>query len=189
MADILSSLLKARALKVTSRVTGMDVLTSCAIVKVSFKFISQPLEHRMESGAVKIDARIVRATRVSIDLLAPDADALDDVNNVILDRTSLYLLTSKGIQVDNMKIAPAFMTQTANNTSSTPIRLEFVQTLLENVDPIIFQYAADSSIIERGIASINTATEGVTGLFDKVTSVASRGVDVASDLFSRVFNR
>lgn len=189
MADIISQAFKPKPFRIITRETNLPVLQTANVVAVSIKYGSTPLSHKMESGKTKIDCRIIKPTRLSVDVIASNPDQLEEINAVILDREGLYMITTKGLQFDNMKVAPAFMAQTQKNISSTPIRIEFVQILLENRDPVIFEFAADSTLIERGIAIATQAEQGVRGVFDKVTSAESRGADVATDLFSRVFNR
>lgn len=170
---ILSSLLSKPEFVLYNQTMGMATAKGAKVIKVSIKLTSDPMRHSMEDGSTFIDTRIIKPPKVQVDLIAPDDDTLSQVNAVMLDRKSLYQITSRGIILPDVMVEAESMEQTANNISSTVMKLSFQQVLIENTLQIIVTNAADASIIDRGRAVVGEVTETVSGLFDKATNAAS----------------
>jgi len=169
--SILSSFFSESALTITNSTTGAVVMPTFKVKRVRISFRAQPMPHRREDGATIIDSRIILPTNLSIEGFCTDITSLDQVNKVLLDRQAFYSISSKGIQVASMMIDTDNSSQTSEMLSATPKRLTFRQVLVQNVTPVICQQSSDSSVVNKGIAALDTAKQSVVGLYNKIASI------------------
>lgn len=162
-----------------SDVLGPEILKDLKVARVTIKFTSEPMRHQLEDGSTEIDTRIIRPARAQVDVICDTVESLTKVNELLLDRVTIYNITSRGILLSNMKVNTEILQQSPKMISATPIRIEFKQLLVENFSPVIFQAASDSSIVQRGI-------DAVTDVTDKFAAAAGNIVKTASGLADKV---
>jgi hypothetical protein len=162
--SILSSLLAKPSLSIINSQTGLDVATNLNVSKVRFKFRSRVFRHKREDGTTIVDARVLVPSICEIDVLCETLDDLALVNSLMLDRTGVYRVTSKGLVVTNMMCAGESISQTPDVISANPVRIVMEKLLTQDAaEPPAVAQAADSSMLDQGIQAIqNTVSQTVT---------------------------
>ena len=168
--SIISTLLGSSPFAVYNQSTKSTTTFDVKVVTASIKLSAEPQRQMLEDGSTLTDSKTVRPTRMSVDVICPDINVLDQVNSIMGDRTSLYQITSRGLIFPNLMVDSEFLRQSPDMLSATPVRMSFKQILIENVSPVIFANKSDSSVIERGISALNKATDSVTSLYTKVSA-------------------
>ena len=173
---ILSSPYSQAALSIVSKQTQLDAAQGLSVSKVSIKFVSMPMRHRREDGNSIVDARIIQATKLSIDVIASDIDDLTQLNAVMMDRTSVYTITSKGLVFENMMLDDEAIKQSGEMLSASPVRLSFKEVLLEDTNPILCAQAADSSLLNRGQQLLNNVSASFQSFTQNVQNFIVEGM-------------
>lgn len=164
--SILSSLLSKPTLSIVSSTTGLDLATNLQVQRVGIKFRSRVFRHKREDGTSIVDARILVPTVVDIDVFCKSLDDLALVNAMMLDRTSVYRVTTKGVVLLNMMMSDESVKQTPDVISANPVRMTLMRLLTQNnSEPPSVAQAADSSLLDRGIQQVRTtANSAVTNV-------------------------
>ena len=168
-ANLITKLLGSNELRIQNLTTGSTVISNLKARVVSIKFVSEPMVHQKEDGTTLIDTRVITPARVMIDGIAPSINDVSAINEVLLDRESLYQISSRGIIIANLMSDSENFRQSKDNISSTPTRISFQQVLIERVSPVVYANQSDSSLIDRGLAIIDNAEENVIDVYNKVT--------------------
>jgi hypothetical protein len=171
--NVISSLFGKKALTIYNQTYGYVSAKDLKISKVTIKLSSDPQRHMMEDGSAQIDTRTIKGIRIQMEVFCPDNDTLLQLNDIVSDRSSLYQITSRGLIIPDMMIDSELMKQMPEVLSATPIKLTFKQVMIEGKNPIVMNNAADASLIDRGLAIVNDATETVGELYDKAAGAAS----------------
>jgi len=171
--SIISTLLGSSPFVVYNQSTKTSTRFDVKIVNASIKLTAEPQRQMLEDGSTVTDSKTVRPTRMSVDVICPDLNVLDQVNSIMSDRTSLYQITSRGLIFANLMVDSEFIRQSPDMLSASPVRMSFKQILIENVSPVIFANKSDSSVIERGIAALNKAKDSVADLYAKISTSIS----------------
>jgi hypothetical protein len=180
--SILSSLLSKASLSIVNSQTGIDAATNLSVSRVGFKFRARAMRHMREDGTSIVDARILLPTTVEIDVLAPTLDALSGLNSVMVDRTGVNTITSKGLVLTNMMAEDQMIRQTPEIISANPVRIVFKQVLTQNNSaPPAVEQAPDSSLLDKGIQSVGAAVQTVQGLANSVVSTVQ---DLAQEVIN-----
>ena len=181
--SILSSLLSSPTLSIVSSQTGLDAATNFNVVRVGFKFRARTMRHMREDGTTIVDARIVQPARVEIDVICATLDDLTQANAVLLDRTGVYKVTSKGIVLKNMMAEEEVIKQSSEMISASPVRLTMKQVLTQdNSAPPQVEQPADSSMLDRGIQVINSVTQTAGALASNLIQSAQQlGTTIAQE--------
>jgi len=167
--NILTALFSKASLTILNQTRGMVVAKGLKVVKGTIRLSSESFGHSLEDGTVKVDSRIIKPSKVVFDVICPDLETVAQVNDLLLDRQSLYQITSRGIIMANLQVNTETLRQSAEMTVATPIRISFQQILIQNVSPIVFANSSNSTLIDRGISAVNNATSTVKDLFDKTS--------------------
>lgn len=166
--NILSSLFSKSALVITNTTNATVVAKNLKVRKVSIKLTSKVMRHQQEDGSTIVDSKILMPLRLDIESFVPDIDTLTQVNQIILDRESIYTLSSKGLVMSHMMAEGTNLKQGSEMLSATPARITFKQLLVKDITPVICKQSGDSSIIDRGIAALEDAKQTVTDMVNKV---------------------
>lgn len=170
MADNILSVFFDKAMFVIGGFGGSKA-TALKISKVSAKFVSMPMRHMKEDGTTVVDVRILKPTTVVVETMCPDLDTQKQVNDILMDRNNFYFITSKGLVIDNLMLDHEQIRQTAEVLSASPISLSFKQVITPTIE--VTAQSADSSLLNRGMMALNSATQTVTGLYSKASSAIS----------------
>lgn len=169
VASILSSAFSKPALTIVSSLTGLDIATNLNVARVRFRYRSRVLRHMREDGTCIVDARVIVAPMVEIEVFCATLDDLAMVNSVMLDRTGVYRVTSRGLVLNNMMADEEQIKQTPDVISANPVRMSFKQILTQNgSNPPSVEQAADSSLIDVGIMQVNKAVQSVQTLASNI---------------------
>lgn len=172
-SSILSSLLSKASLSIVSNVTGVDIATNLKVSRVSIKLCSRVMRHMREDGNTIVDARIIQPTRVEIDVFCTSLDDVTLVNSMLLDRSGLYTVKSKGLIFKSMMAEGEAIRQTPEVISAHPVRISMKQLLNPSgQEPQSMKQAADSSMIDKGIQTISAAVQGVQGIVSNAQTTA-----------------
>jgi hypothetical protein len=174
-ATVLSTILSKAALTIVNSQTGIDVAANLKVVKVSFKFRARALRHMREDGNSIVDARIIVPAYVEIDAFCETLNDLALVNALILDRDSAYKVTSKGIVMDQTMAEENAIKQTPDVISANPVRIVLKQLLRQSgaASPVTEQ-PADSSILDKGIQTVNTALQSAQSAVNSAALTAQQ---------------
>lgn len=149
------------------------MLVDIKSVKVALKFPSKVMYHLMEDGGAVVDQRILMPIAISMELIAPNEDTLRQVNEVLMDRTSLYSVQSRGIIVSDLRVDYQGIRQAPDIVSATPTSFQFTQLMYQGQDVAVTAQSGDSSIVDRGLATLRKAQDTVASVSDKVASAFS----------------
>lgn len=172
--NLLSTLTSASPFVVYNQSTKQTMTLEIKVVKVMAKYTAEPQRQTMEDGTTRTDSKTPRPAKLNVDVICPNINSLKQVNNILADRASLFQINSRGLIFPNFMVDSAFINQTPEMLSATPIRLAFKQMLIENISPVIFANQADSTVIERGIAAISKAAGSVSDLYKKASATLGR---------------
>jgi hypothetical protein len=167
--SILSSILSKASFRIHNQNLGVDTAKGLKVVKAVIRMSADPQRHLLEDGSTFIDTRTVKPIKLQVDVIAPDATALTQINEVASDRRNLYQISTRGILIPDMMIDAELMEQTPENISSTVIKLSFKQILIEHKNQTIVNNPANASIVDRGRALIEDAKETALELFNKAS--------------------
>jgi hypothetical protein len=70
-----------------------------------------------------------------------------------------------------MRVESENVSQSSEVLSAAPIHLTFKQMLVQNQDPVVFAQAADSSLIDRGMAILSDAGDTVSSLAGRIGGI------------------
>lgn len=171
---IISALLAKAAFVVSNQRDLQTVLKTLKVSKVSIRLSSDAMRHMLEDGTTRIDTRVVKPIRIVADIICPDLSSVEELNQVLTNRKELYQITTRGLIIPNMMLGSDSLKQTGEMISATPVRLSFDQVLIEGREPIVFSNDANASAIDRGIAVLTDAKEGVSDFYSR-TSKAITG--------------
>ncbi len=175
--NILSSLLSKASFSIVERVQpgeiGETIAPNLKVSKVSVKLESTVQRHKQESGTTFVDSRVLRANIVSVDCFCPDIDTVEQINDLLNNRDSIYTITSKGLIIDYMRLEKEEIHQTPEVLSASPMRLVFKQVLAQYETQVVYAQSGDVPIISRGLAILSTAQQGVQGLISTVSANVS----------------
>lgn len=171
--SLLSDIFSSPMMKITNQTKGFDVLVPIRVLKTSIKFASRTARHMMEDGSSKVDQRVLLPIAIEIELISPSDDVLLQINEVLLDRTSLFTIQTRGLIVENMRADYEGLDQSPRNISSTPLKYSFVQMLYQGQVGSVSAQAADSSVVDRGMTIISKAKETVSNISEKISNLTS----------------
>jgi hypothetical protein len=146
------------------------VQTNLKVVKVSVKWASTVMRHMREDGVSTVDSRVLRPAIVMVQVICPDANALDAANALLASRSTVFRVITKGIVIPNLMVDEEQLQQMPDQLSSTPMTIRFKQIQIQGIAPIIFKHPTDASIINRGLTLLGDAEQKVSDLYGKVTS-------------------
>ncbi|WNG73461.1 hypothetical protein 109_060 [Pseudomonas phage 109] len=179
MLGVFTSLLSSRSFSIVDQNTNQLVAADLRISRVNTRFSSVGQRHMLEDGTTKMDSRTVHPMEIIVEVFCPSIDVVDQINQLLLDRDTLYKVITRGMVFERMMCTSEALNQTPEMISATPARLTFSQVLVQNPKPIMFRNAGDSSIIDRGLALAEDVVGSASDLFD----YAVNGVQNAADLF------
>lgn len=167
--NIISSILASPSLVILNQTEGIVAAKNLKVVKGIIRLVSESFGHSMEAGNTQIDTRVMKPFKVAFDVICPDIQTLDQVNNVLLDRKSLYQVKTRGIIVANLQVDNETLRQSADMTIATPVRISFQQIMIQHTSPVVFDNPASASIIDRGIAAVDSIQSSAADLYGKVS--------------------
>lgn len=170
IGDIVSTLLGFQSFSIFNVSTKTAFDLKVKVVKSYASFTAEPHRQMQEDGETIIDSKTIKPARLSFDVICPDVNVLSQVNKILLDRSSIFNIKSRGISFASFMVDSNFLSQSPEMLISTPIRMSFKQILIENTVPIIFANQADASIVDRGIAEVSAAANSVSELFRKAAA-------------------
>lgn len=179
MLGIFTSLLSSRSFSIVDQNTNQLVAADLRISRVNTRFSSVGQRHMLEDGTTKMDSRTIHPMEIIVEVFCPSIDVVDQINQLLLDRDTLYKVITRGMVFERMMCTSEALNQTPDMISATPARLTFSQVLVQNPKPIMFRNVGDSSMIDRGLALAEDVVGSAGDLFD----YAVNGVQNAADLF------
>jgi hypothetical protein len=170
--SIASSIFAQAALVIKNSTTpGKAIATNLKPIRVHIRFTSTPMRHMKEDGTTIVDARMIQPTNITIDAYCPDLSTADQVNSILVDRSSFYSVSSKGLFVDQLMVDGEQIKQSPDATSATPTKITFKQVLTKNTQPIVFAQSTDATMIDRGMTLLNGAAGSATSLAISLTGL------------------
>lgn len=165
--DLVTFSLANRQFSINSLNLGSISTNGMAILAVKVKYDSKLFRNQREDGSYIVDGRIKLPNTINVDIVVQTKSAADIINRMILDRTTLYTVKTRGLIFNNLTLQNQQIIQNADNISSQPVTLTFKQILSQEQEIIQTIQDADSTTIERGIAYLKETKETVSDLFDK----------------------
>lgn len=166
--ELLTSFFSKASFVIRDSITNQVVAAGLKILSVSIKYRSTAMKHMREDGTTLIDSRIIRAADMEVVVMAPDINALSQLNDLMNDRTKTYNIVTRGLYLNSMMVEHTGIKQIPDVLSATPMQVIFKQLLVQNVTPVVCAQAADSSVIDKGLAALNSVTTSATDLFNNV---------------------
>lgn len=182
-SSILSSLLSKPSLSIVSSASGLDIASNLKVSRVGLRYRSRAMRHKREDGTSIVDARIILPCHCEIDVFVENLDDLAMVNSIMIDRTGVYKITSKGLIMTNMMLEEQVIKQTAIVISANPVRLQFKRLLIQDNQSVPqVEQAADSSLLDRGIQSVTSTLQSAQGAASQVFADAA---ELGASIFSK----
>lgn len=172
---IIGIILPKNSFKLTSSISGAINIQGLGVSSVNIKLQSKVLRNVREDGVSIVHGRVITPTTIEVDVVIQTIDGIERLNDIMRDIEGTYDITSRGITIRNMRMSSEAIEQTPTMMSASPIRLSFKQALLQNDSQPICLQAADSSVLDAGITSINDAIESASefanSMIERATSV------------------
>lgn len=165
--DLVTFSLANRQFSINSLNLGPLSTNGMAIIAVKGKYDSKLFRNQREDGSYIVDGRVKVPTTINVDMIVQTKSAADIINRMILDRSTLYTLKTRGLIFNNFALQNQQLIQNAENISAQPVTLTFKQIMLQEEEIIQTVQDADSTTIERGIAYLKETKDTVTDLFNK----------------------
>ncbi|MBL1375644.1 hypothetical protein, partial [Acinetobacter baumannii] len=129
MLGIFTSLLSSRSFSIVDQNTNQLVAADLRISRVNTRFSSVGQRHMLEDGTTKMDSRTIHPMEIIIEVFCPSIDVVDQINQLLLDRDTLYKVITRGMVFERMMCTSEALNQTPDMISATPARLTFSQVL------------------------------------------------------------
>lgn len=169
--NLFSGFLSPAALVIRDEESGEVQAKDLKPVRVQIRLTSTAQRHMREDGSTIVDSRIIQPSSVVIEALCPDSATMKQVNNLLMDRSFFYSVSSKGVILNNMMAESELITQSPDVMSAVPIRISMKQVLSKEVKPLIVAQSADSTLVDRGMSLLSNAKSTVTDIYSKIRSV------------------
>jgi hypothetical protein len=171
--NILSSALSKASFTLTNVTQSTDGSTVTTVSNLKVKAVTISLKakifrHKREDGVTIVDSKILLPIQVDVDAFVPDIDTLQQLNALLSDRSSIYKVSSKGLLIDHLMTESAQIRQSAEVISASPVRLSFKELMFKDATPTICAQSTDSSLTDRGIATLNSVSTTVSDLINEV---------------------
>ncbi|QBQ77326.1 hypothetical protein WFH_00038 [Escherichia phage vB_EcoM_WFH] len=166
--DLLSYSLSNRSFKIRSFNLGEVSTLGWAIVNVKIRLQAKIFKNQREDGSYIVDGRVKMPRILTVTVIAQTKSASDAITKMLQNRSTIYTINSRGLIFERMVLQNNNFSQDADNITSQPIQLVFHEILTQQDVSIQTAQAADSTVIERGIAYIKETTASVTGVATKV---------------------
>lgn len=171
--SLIPAFFASASLQIKDQNSGLILATNLKTSKVSIRMSAEGMRHLMEDGSTLVDCRVLRPTKIIMDVICPDLDTLDQINEVLMNRTTIFQITSRGLIIPQMIIEGETIKLGPEMISATPIRISMQQFMLENVSPIVMANPADASLLDKGMGLVDTAKTSISELYDKAASAAT----------------
>lgn len=168
--NIITSFFSSSSLKINRKSTGEDVAGTLKVLRVSVKLSASALRHMKEDGSTVVDSRVIEPAMVAIEVFCQNLDSYRIVDKILMDRTSLYKVTSKGLIFDNMMCETERVSQSADAMSAMPVSIVFKQALSKSTNPVVFSQSADASVVARGMNLLESAKKTVGEVYESIAS-------------------
>jgi hypothetical protein len=131
-------------------------------------------DNKKENGTSIIDARVLLPTTIEVQVICSTLDAVEKINNILLDINSIYSISSKGLIFQNMQLNNDTILQSPDVLSAAPLKLNFQQRILQNNNNPTCVQTGDSTLVDNGINLLKTTASNVetftTNLFNSAFS-------------------
>ncbi len=165
--DLVTFSLANRQFSINSLNLGPQSTNGMAILAVKGKYDSKLFRNQREDGSYIVDGRIRLPVTVNVDMIVQTKSAADIINRMILDRSTLYTVKTRGLIFNNLSLQNQQIIQNADNISSQPVTLTFKEIISQEEEIIQTIQDADSTTIERGIAYLKETKDTVVDLFNE----------------------
>lgn len=170
-SNLFSGLLSPSALVIRDQEDGTIQVKNLKTIRVHIRLTSAAMRHMREDGSTIVDSRIIQPSSAIVEALCPDAATFKQVNNLLMDRANFYSISSKGVLLNNMMAEAEQVSQTPEVMSAIPVRLSFKQVLSKEVLPLVVESSSDSTLVDRGMSLLSTATKSVNDIYSKIKSI------------------
>jgi hypothetical protein len=167
--NLIESLFQTSSFLVKDESTGQSVIDSIKVSRVTIKLTSTPMRHMKEDGSSIVDSRIIQPTTVAVNAFCENIDSLNQINEVVANRSVFYSVSSKGVVLNRMMVESGQTKQSPEFVSAIPIHLVWRQVMSKESTPAVMAQTSNSSMIDRGMTVIGKASKTVSGL---VASIA-----------------
>ena len=174
--DIISAFLSKPTLTITDQTTSQATAKNLKVSSVQIRFSSEVFRHQLEDGSTYVDGRVLKPIRVDFDVICPDVNTLNQVNEIMGNRETMYKIKTRGVIIGNLLVDSDTIKQSGEMLSATPIKLSMKELMLDSVNPVIYNNPANNSLIDRGVALVNEAETTVTGLFATATGLLQQAI-------------
>lgn len=173
MATSIASAFQRKAFRAVNLINNAPVLSNINVAAVSIQFSSRLMTNRDEEGKSIVDARVVMPVKVTVKAIIDSVDAMNEINQILLDTSSVYSIMSRGIYLKNVVLSDDNISQVPEMLSANAVEIKFNQVLLGDSKNVCAQ-PGDSDTVFKGI--INSVGGGsVTELGDKIGPMVDFG--------------
>jgi len=145
----------------TNFVSGSVSLNGISVQKVSIRLNSSIFDNKKEDGSSIVDSRILLPITIEVQIFCSTLSAVEKINDILMDINSIYKITTKGITFDNLMLKNNDILQSDAMMSASPIKLSFMQRILQNNNNPTCKQSGDSTIIDYGISTVKSAATSV----------------------------
>ncbi len=145
-------------LQTTNGVTT-PVLSKMKVESSRITLKASLFSHKLENGQSFVDSKVMLPIVIEMSVICPDVNVLDELNAIILDRSSRYQVTSRGLIFQNMLAKGEGLDLSGEMLSATPIKLTWYQLLVQGAAPVLFANQAESKIVKKGTQLLEQAEQ------------------------------
>lgn len=166
MPSILASVFGKTTTSFLQTINGesTSVLSNLKVESSRITLKANVFSHKLENGQSFIDAKVMMPTIIEMTVICPTVDVVDELNNILLNRSARYQVTSRGLIFQNMLPKGETLDLSGEILSATPVRLVWQQLLVQGENPVLFANQADSRIVQKGTQLLKQAESTVSDL-------------------------
>lgn len=170
MPSILASVFGKSTTTFLQTINGesISVLSNMKVESSRITLKSTVFSHKLENGQSFIDSKAMMPIIIEMTVICPTVDVVDELNNILLNRSARYQVTSRGLIFQNMLPKSETLDFSGEILSATPVRIVWQQLLVQGENPVLFLNQADSRIVQKGTQLLKQAETTVSGLAGQV---------------------
>lgn len=152
MASILASVFGKTTTSFLQTINGKStqVLSDLKVESARITLKATVFSHKLENGQSFIDSKVMEPIVIEMNVICPTIDVVDELNDVLMNRSARYQVTSRGLIFQNMLPKSETLDISGEVLSATPVKLVLRQFLVQGESPVLFANQADSRIVQKG---------------------------------------
>lgn len=170
MPSILASVFGKSSTSFQQTISGVTVpvLLDLKVESARITLKANLFSHKLENGSSFIDSKVMSPIVIEMSVICPTVDSVDELNSILMNRTARYQVTSRGLIFNEMLPKGEMIDMSGEMLSATPIKLTWVQLLVQGESPVLFANQAESRVVQKGTQLLEKAKSTASDLSDQI---------------------